>query len=94
MPGGSRPPLWVVALIVLVAMPVLLLPMMLSRAPEDGNVELWLWMYPVYVLLSCWCEWRAWTRRPELTWILMFVMILTHGAMWVLVNNAQPISAL
>lgn len=84
-------PWWVKVLIVLCALPAIAFPWMLSDAPEDGNVELWLWMYPVYVILSCVCEWKAWGRRPEVTWILMAVMLLTHGAMWTLVTNAQTL---
>lgn len=84
-------PWWVKVLIILCALPALAFPWILSGAPEKGNVELWLWMYPVYVILSCICEWKAWGRRPEVTWILMGVMLLTHGAMWTLVTNAQSL---
>ena len=50
-------------------------------------------MYPVYVILSCACEWKAWGRRPEVTWILMVVMLLTHAAMWALILTAKPLAA-
>lgn len=86
-------PLWMKIVIIVAALPALAYPWMLSKAPEDGNVELWMWMYPVYVVLSCVCEWKAWGRRPEVTWILIFVMLLTHAAMWALVYTAQPIAA-
>lgn len=90
----QRPiPLWVKALIIAAALPALAFPRMLSSAPEDSNIELWMWMYPVYVVLSCVCEWKAWRRRPEVTWILIAVMLLTHAAMWTLILTAKPLAA-
>lgn len=86
-------PVAVKILIVVAALPVLAFPWMLSAAPEDSNIELWMWMYPVYVILSCACEWKAWGRQPEVTWILMAVMLLTHAAMWALILTAKPLAA-
>lgn len=72
-------------LIIVCCLPVLTFPWMLGRAPEDGSVELFLWLYPVYVVISAYCEWLCAGSRNTLVWILMILMLLTHGAMWMLV---------
>ena len=42
--------------------------------------------YPVYVLAAGICAWLSYGRRPEVTWIILVLLILTHAAMWLLVN--------
>ena len=84
----SLVPWWTRAAIIIAALPVLAYPWMLAAAREaNAGVDTWLWFYPVYVLFSASCEWRSASRRPEVTWILVVLMLLTHAAMWVLVLN-------
>ena len=72
-------------LIIVTALPVLLLPVLLSKAPAEGPAKTFICIYPAYVLLSAVCEWLCWSRRPELTWILIVMMLLTHASIWALV---------
>ncbi len=81
-------PWWTRAAIVLAALPVVAYPWMLAAAQQaDAGVDTWLWFYPVYVVFAAICEWRSASRRPEVTWILIGLMLLTHAAMWILVRT-------
>ncbi|MBD5234421.1 MAG: hypothetical protein HDS65_09650 [Bacteroidales bacterium] len=75
------------AAIIIAALPVLAYPALLSAAPESGSVEIFLMLYPVYVLVATICAWICRERRPEISWILVIIMLLTHAAMWLLVCN-------
>lgn len=90
-PDPHRPPLWVTLIIVIAAMPVLSLPAMLSVTGPDTLpiVRTLLWGYPLYVILAAWLAWICYPRRPYMTWILIVLMILTHLAMWVLLNTPE-----
>lgn len=79
-------PWWVKLLLVVMTLPVLSLPWLLAKAPEENTEALWLLrLYPVAIVLAAWCGWKAYGQRPEVTWVLIAVMFLTNAAMWVLV---------
>lgn len=83
-------PWWIKFLILLAAAPVLGYPALLAHCPEDvSDIKVYLWFYPIYVVVGTVCAWLAWRRRPEVTWILIVVMLLTHAAMWTLVLAQQ-----
>lgn len=77
---------WVKAIIILVSLPVLAWPTLLSRCSTDSVARTFVWLYPAYVIAAAVCAWICRRRRPEITWIIVFLMILTHAAMWVLVD--------
>lgn len=83
---GNPVPVWMKLLIIVCALPVLAFPKLMALCAPHSTAETLLWLYPFYVLLSAVLEWRCWSRRPELTWVLLVVMLLTHGAMWILVD--------
>lgn len=85
MPPQKRP-LWIKLLIVLCSLPVLAYPALLAKSPAGGPVETFLWFYPVYVVVAAVCAWLCWPSRRETSWILLILMLLTHAAMWVLVD--------
>lgn len=75
-------------LIILAALPVVSIPALISVAPDREDVKMFICIYPIYVILSTVCEWLCLTRkRQEITWILLILMLLTHVAMWVLVQQ-------
>ncbi len=81
-----RVPWWMLAIIIICALPVLAFPTMLSwsgTAISDHRVMLW--MYPFYVLLASFLAWKCYGERTALTWILLALILLTHAAMWQLV---------
>jgi len=71
--------------IILCSLPVLSIPWLLQRCPENAATT-FLCIYPLYVLISACMAWRSIQSRPALTWILLAVMLLTHAAMWLLVD--------
>lgn len=77
-------PLWLKALIIVLCLPILGYPLLLAGAPDDATVKHLLYFYPVFVLLSAWCEWRSWAHSPEITWVLIVLSILSHISMYML----------
>ena len=45
-----------------------------------------LWLYAPVTILAAYCAYKSMPERPEVFWVLIAVIILTHLAMWVLVN--------
>lgn len=77
---------WIKAIIILVSLPVLAWPSLLSHCSSESTARTFLWLYPAYVIAAAICAWICRRRRPEVTWIIVLLMILTHAAMWVLVD--------
>lgn len=73
------------ALIVLCSLPVVTLPYLLSLAPPEGEIKTFVWLYPIYTLASAYLAYQCYARRSEITWILLFLMILSHLAIFTLV---------
>lgn len=81
-------PLWVKIVIIVAMLPVVSFPWMLSASRDSGaEIDAFLWFYPIYVLAAGICAWVVYGRRPELTWILVALLLLTHAGMWYLVLN-------
>ncbi len=82
----SQPlPWYVKGLICLLVLPVFGFPVLLSDLPADNTARILTWFYPAYVIGAAVCAWMCYGRRPELTWILLVLMLMTHAAMWALV---------
>lgn len=83
----SQPvPLWFKVLAAVLCLPVLALPRLISLCPPDTTAQALLWLYPFFVVLCAWLAAACYGRRPELSWVLLFVLVLSHGAMWLLVD--------
>lgn len=86
MAGPGNPvPAWMKALIVVLSLPVLAFPMLLAGDASEGLPRLLVWLYPAYVLGSAVCAWICYGRRPEVTWILLGLMVLSHVSIFYLV---------
>lgn len=85
-----HPPFWVTLIIVIVALPLLALPILLNMAaPQAGVVRALIWIYPFYMLLSAWLAYKAWAGKPDVTWILITVMLLSTAAIFLLAHNSD-----
>lgn len=82
--NNNRPPLWVVIVTVIAMLPVLAFPVLLDSPADDDETKALLWLYPLYVIVSGICAAICYRQRPEVTWILLILMILSHAAMWIL----------
>lgn len=82
--NNNRPPLWVVIVTVIAMLPVLAFPVLLDSPADDDETKALLWLYPLYVIVSGVCAVICYRQRPEVTWILLILMILSHAAMWIL----------
>lgn len=80
-------PWWFKLVVVVCALPVLAFPFLLSDAPAGGIARSLVILYPAYVIVSAICALICYGRRPEVSWILVVLMLLTHAAMWILVNE-------
>lgn len=80
-----RTPLWMTALIVIVALPVFSFPVYLQICPSD--VKALVWVYPVYVLAGAWLAWLCYPQRRALSWILVALMALSHAAVWIMATT-------
>ncbi len=87
--GGNGMPMWIRCLIIVSALPVLALPWLWAGNPDSDTGKVLLWLYPAYVVLSTVCAYKAWRNTPELTWILIVLLLLTHGAMYILCYPPQ-----
>ena len=87
-----RVPIGITLLIIITMLPGLAFPLLLSRSSvaPSSTVDNFLWLYPFYVLASGWLAWYCYGRRSALTWVLIAVMLLTHAAMWLLVDPPYP----
>ncbi len=80
----TKAPLWLVIVTVIAMLPVLAFPMLLDGPAGNQETKALLWLYPLYVLVSGVCAVICYHQRPEVTWILLILMILSHAAMWIL----------
>ena len=78
-----KAPWWFVVVLITVSLPVLLQPAMLIDM-EDGSFRIFVWLFPLYVVISAVCSYLTFNTRPYLSWILVAMMVLTDVAMWVL----------
>lgn len=79
-------PLWVKMLIIIASLPVVMLPVIINdcNPVRYEEIKLFLILYPCYVLASAIMAWISYRNRPEITAILILLMLLTHMAMWFL----------
>lgn len=92
--NSPRPhaPAWMIAIIILAALPVTGLPTLLSAASASGSAQADIvrticYFYPFYVIVSAWLAYVCYPTRRYMTWILLVLMVLTHVAMWMLVTG-------
>lgn len=91
-PPSQRPPAWftvvtVVMMLPLIAWPKIVTDMLDIMGKSEDNTSTLVFIFPLYALLSAWLAYRSYTRRPELSWILLGVLLLAYGAMAFLISH-------
>ena len=71
---------------VLACLPVLAFFRLMELCPAGGPEETFLWIYPFYVVLAGFCAWKCAGTRTALAWIIVVLLLLSHAAMWILVD--------
>lgn len=80
--------LWFKILTIVLMMPLAMFPAYLGSIPADGTARLLVWLYPAYVIATGICAWLSYPRRPEVAWILLVLLALSHAAMFILIQNS------
>ena len=84
---GGKTPVWMTVVIIVIMLPVFSFPSLLSALPDgDSGMKTIVWCYPFYVLLSGWLAWQCYPSRPEVSRILIVLMVMSHVAMWMMLN--------
>ncbi|MBD5182271.1 MAG: hypothetical protein HDS99_00575 [Bacteroidales bacterium] len=76
---------WLVT--VLCVLPLGAYPVMIADLQPDSPARTFVLLYPAYVVVSAVCALICYGRRPEVSWVLLALMVLTHIAMWILVTD-------
>lgn len=83
-----KAPWWLVVIIIVLMLPVFQLPVLLANCPpEMAGTKALLWCYPFYVLLTGWMAYACYPTRKAVSWILLFLMVLSHVSMYLLVST-------
>ncbi|MBQ7042084.1 MAG: hypothetical protein IJN66_05210 [Muribaculaceae bacterium] len=82
MSNQSKTPRFLLWIVILLMLPVLALPVLLSKTPED--FKMFLWFYPVYVLTTGYLAYQCYAQRREMTYILLTLLMFSHVAVWLL----------
>ncbi|MDE7411678.1 MAG: hypothetical protein K2M94_06535 [Paramuribaculum sp.] len=88
MPSAPATPRWMIWVILLVSLPVFQFPMLLSSLPVDSPNKVLVWMYPFYVVVAAYLAYQCYPQRRALAWILLALMVLSHIAVYMLVNSS------
>ncbi len=78
--GPRRVPWWIILVIILCALPGICFPW-LGSLLTSGNtmIEGLTWFYPLYTIVSALLAWQCYGRRTLLTWIILALLLLSHG---------------
>lgn len=82
MNSKSKMPRLLLWIVILLMSPVLALPVLLTRTPEE--FKMFLWLYPIYVLATGYLAYQCYSSRREMTYILLILLVLSHVAVWLL----------
>ncbi|MDE5624929.1 MAG: hypothetical protein K2I61_01255 [Muribaculaceae bacterium] len=76
---GRRVPLWMLAIIILCALPGVSFPLM-GNLLASGNITIegLTWFYPLYTIASAMLAWQCYGRRTLMCWIILALLLLSH----------------
>lgn len=93
VPTVRRVPLWVCAIIIIVALPSLFFPF-LGRlsVSTDMMIRGLTWFFPVYGVVSALLAWQCWGRRTLMSWIIIALMVLSDASFYYLATQAASLN--
>lgn len=80
LPPERPVPGWMTALIVILCLPGLFLPFLPGMEQASAQLGQLFNFFPLYLLAAAVCALIAYKQRPELTWILLAIMVLSYIA--------------
>ncbi len=80
--NAVKTPRWVLWILIVLMLPLVTFPALLSRTPEEHKTLLW--FYPLYVLLTGYLAYRSYVSQREITYILIILLLFSHVAIWLL----------
>lgn len=80
-------PRWFVAVVIVALLPLFQFPLLLGICPPESEARIFLWLYPIYALTAGYLAWRCYPQRHLMAWILIALLLLSHLAIWLLVNS-------
>lgn len=86
--SNKKFPIWVKIVIIIVSLPVFMLPLIISQCNEITyeGFKLFLFLYPIYIISSAIMAWISYKTRPEISIVLIILMLFTHIAIWMIPN--------
>lgn len=81
-PPPSRRPVWFIAILVVLALPLLGAPSLINRLSDENGLLL---AFPLYVILSLYLAYASWPTRSYVSWILVAVLILSYISLFILI---------
>lgn len=86
--NNRRVPLWMVAIIIVAALPALLLPtfVVMAEGPVPETKKVFLWLFPLYLVVAAYLAWQCYGQRTVMSWILVALMFMTDAAMMILMS--------
>ncbi len=85
---SKKMPLWLKICIIADCLPIIAIPALLAACPDVTEAITLIKLYPIAIIGGGIIAWLSWKERAEITWILLAIMLLTHLAMWILVNQS------
>lgn len=88
----QRVPWWVIVIIIVCMLPGIGFPFMGNLlASGDTVIKGLTWFYPVYTVVSGLLAWQCYGRRSYLTWVILLLLLLSHGCFYYLAWLAGPL---
>ena len=76
-----RPPQWFIIILIAAALPLLAWPSVMAAVPSGDIAGTLAMLFPIYAIVSLYLAYRVFPRRPDLSWILIAILLLSYGAM-------------
>lgn len=84
---SNRTPRWFTILTIVLLLPLLQIPFLLSMCQPESPSRTFIWIYPFYAILSAYFAMQCYPQRRAMAWILLLLLIMSHTAIWFLATT-------